>query len=467
MTPSPLLEPLYNRSDINAGIAHVGVGNFHRSHQAMYLDRLMNAGKARDWGIVGIGLLPGDARMRDALARQDYRYTLVEKYGDGSTQARTIGSIIDYLFAPGDSGAVLNLLASPQIRIVSLTITEGGYNIDRTTGDFLLDTPAVAADIKRLTAPTTAFGYITEALRRRRDAGIPPFTVMSCDNLPGNGHVAKQAITTFAQAVDADLATWIEEAVAFPNSMVDRITPVTTDADRAFVAETYGIDDAWPVMCEPFCQWVLEDHFTCGKPPYEEVGVQIVPDVVPYELMKLRLLNATHQAMAYIGLLLGYTYVHEAVADTRIERFLRDYLAEARLTLPVVPGIDIDAYIEELFVRYRNPYIADTLARLAVDASDRIPKFVLPAVRDNLAAGRDVTFGTAVVATWEAYLQSASPETIVDSMRDELLAHVTAGDFLVCSAVFAELGHNDTFVETYSKQLELLSTDPSSIFRQE
>ncbi|MCA9832361.1 MAG: mannitol dehydrogenase family protein [Thermomicrobiales bacterium] len=466
MTLEKLSLPTYRRGDITPGIAHIGVGNFHRSHQAMYLNQLMNRGLAQDWGIVGIGLLPGDVRMRDALAEQDYRYTLVEKYSDGATKAQTIGSIVGYLFAPDDPDSALHLLTSPQIRIVSLTITEGGYNIDRATGEFLLDTPAIAADIQHPESPTTAFGYITAALKRRRETGIPPFTVMSCDNLPGNGHIAKHAVTAFARAVDPDLANWIEEAVAFPNSMVDRITPMTTDADRTFVTETYGIVDAWPVMCEPFTQWVLEDRFTIGRPPYENAGVQIVPDVVPYELMKLRLLNATHQAMAYIGMLLGYTYVHEAVADIRIERFLRDYLEEARVTLPPVPGVDLDAYIEELFVRYRNPYIADTLTRLAVDASDRIPKFVLPSVRDNLAAGRDVTWGAAVVATWAEYLRVSDPETIVDAMLDELLRYVFAGDFLGCEAVFGELGHNEQFVATYESALALVASDPSSIFRQ-
>lgn len=444
-------QPTYSREDISIGIAHIGVGNFHRSHQAMYLNRLMNSGQALDWGICGIGLLPGDVRMRDALASQDYRYTLVEKSSGGICDAETVGSIVDYRFAPENPDAVLNLLTSPAIRIVSLTITEGGYNIDRSTGQFMLHTAAIQSDLANLNQPTTAFGYITEALRRRRLTGTPPFTVMSCDNLPGNGHVAHHAITAYAGAFDTELADWINTNVAFPNSMVDRITPVTTDEDRAYVREMYGINDAWPVMCEPFTQWVLEDNFTCGRPPYEEVGVQIVDDVVPYELMKLRLLNATHQGMAYFGMLLGYTYVHEAVADLRIERFLRDYLEEARATLPPIPGVDVDDYIEQLFVRYRNEAIADTLARLAVDASDRIPKFALPAVRDNLAAGRPVQYGAMLVASWAEYLRTAEPESVVDTMRDTLHAHLAKGSFLECEEVFGDLGANEVFRETYLK----------------
>ncbi|MCO5227605.1 MAG: mannitol dehydrogenase family protein [Thermomicrobiales bacterium] len=463
MKTQPCAQPTYRREDINVGIAHIGVGNFHRSHQAMYLDRLMNNGLAQDWGICGIGLLPGDVRMRDALAAQDYRYTLVEKAGDGSANARVIGSIVDYLFAPDDPEKILNLLASPNLRTVSLTITEGGYNIDRATGAFMLDTPAIQHDLAHADQPTTAFGYIVAALRRRRDAGIPPFTVMSCDNLPGNGHVAHHAITAFAAAIDPELAAWVDAHVAFPNAMVDRITPVTTDVDREFVRSTWGVNDAWPVMCEPFTQWVLEDHFTLGRPPYEEVGVQIVDDVVPYELMKLRLLNATHQAMAYIGMLLGYTYVHEAVADPRIERFLRDYLAEARVTLAPVAGVDLDDYIEQLFVRYRNPAIADTLARLAVDASDRIPKFVLPAVRDNLAAGRSVRYGAMLVASWAEYLQTANPESIVDTMRDTMLAYLAEGRFLECADVFGELGGSAEFTTVYHEELARLIEHPERI----
>ena len=458
-----LAAPTYDRSRITTGIAHIGVGNFHRSHQAMYIDRLMNRGLAHDWGIVGIGLLPGDVHMRDALRAQHFAYTLVERHGDGSVRGRIIGAMVDYRFAPDDPEGTLALLTSPAIRIVSLTITEGGYNIDRASGEFLLDTPAIVADIAHPGAPGTVFGYLTEALRCRRAAGIAPFTVMSCDNLPGNGQVARRAVTAFAQAVDPELAQWIATNVAFPNAMVDRITPVTTAADSALVRDTFGIDDAWPVMTEPFAQWVLEDQFPAGRPPLEEAGVQLVHDVVPYELMKLRLLNASHQAMAYIGMLLGYTYVHEAVADARIELFLRGYLHEARQTLPVVQGQNIDTYIEELFVRFRNPFIADTLARLAVDASDRLPKFVLPSIRDNLAAGREVPFGAAVVATWAEYLRRANQESVADGLRDVLYAAIRAGDFLACTPVFGDLGRDAQFIAAYNRRLAQIAADPAAI----
>jgi len=345
MDTGSIAKPGYDAGQVTPGIAHFGVGNFHRSHQAMYIDKLIDMGNHDTWGIVGIGVMPADVHMRDALVSQDFAYTLVEKSGDGSASARQIQSIRGYLYAPDNPRAVLEQLASPDIRIVSLTITEGGYNINQSTGEFDLTHPSIARDLADPTNPTTVFGYIVQGLNLRRQRGYPPFTVMSCDNLQGNGDTARRAILTYARQVDAELASWIEHSVAFPNAMVDRITPVTTDADRAFVRERYGIDDSWPVITEPIIQWVLEDHFSNGRPDFERVGVQLVDDVEPYELMKLRLLNATHQAMAYVGILRGYRFVHEAVVDPAVQSFLRQWLAEARSTLPATPGINIDDYI--------------------------------------------------------------------------------------------------------------------------
>lgn len=451
-----LTQPIYDPKSVTPGIAHFGVGNFHRSHQAMYLDRLISEGDHNDWGIVGIGVMPGDIAMRNALAGQDHRYTLVQKHGDGSVEARQIASIRGFLYAQECPSAVLNLLTDPAIRIVSLTITEGGYNID-PNGEFNLTSPRMQADLADPTNPTTVFGYITEALRIRQSENIAPFTVMSCDNLPGNGDVARRAILTFAGAIDPLLATWIDDHVAFPNSMVDRITPVTTDDDRRMVSATFGVDDAWPVVTEPFTQWVLEDQFCNGRPAFERVGVQVVNDVAPYELMKLRLLNASHQAMAYIGLLRGHIYVHEAVADKEVEHLLRAWLEEARTTLAPVHGIDVDDYIDSLFERFRNLFIADTLARLAVDASDRVPKFVLPAVRENLAAGRPISAGVGIVAYWAKYLSIA--DGIVDPLAGELVARAKSPDpleFIHYRTVFGDLGSSEEFTQTYQTERSLL-----------
>src|SRR3954469_6877784 len=253
--------PSYDRSQVTTGIVHFGVGGFHRAHQAMYLDTLMNESKALDWGITGIGLLPGDRRMHAVLHAQDCLYTLVVKDADGTMHPRVVGSIVDYLYGPDDPEAVLRVMADPATRIVSLTITEGGYLVNQSTGEFDATDPSIQDDLADGAVPTTAFGYVVEALRRRRDNGVEPFTVMSCDNIQGNGEVAHKMMGAFARLKDADLAAWIEERVAFPNSMVDRITPASTDQERATLAGGFGVEDRWPVVCEPFTQWALEDRF--------------------------------------------------------------------------------------------------------------------------------------------------------------------------------------------------------------
>ncbi|MFF5204851.1 mannitol dehydrogenase family protein [Streptosporangium sp. NPDC000396] len=467
--PEDVATPSYDRSKLTVGIVHFGVGGFHRAHEAMYLDRLMDEGKAHDWAICGAGVLPGDARMRDALIAQNGLYTLVVKHPDGTREARVIGSITEYLFAPDAPEAVIEKMADPAIRIVSLTVTEGGYNIHPVTGEFDAEAPAIRADLEPGATPATAFGLVTEALRRRRDRGVTPFTVMSCDNIQGNGDVAHRTFTAFARLADPDLAAWIEDTVAFPNSMVDRITPVTTDQDRQAVAQQFGVDDAWPVVCEPFTQWVLEEHFSSGRPPFEEAGVQIVADVEPYELMKLRLLNASHQALCYFGYLSGYRYAHEATTDAAIATFLLDYMnLEATPTLRPVPGIDLDVYKRTLIERFSNPEVRDTLARLCAESSDRIPKWLLPVVREQLARGGEVTRAASVVASWARYAEgvdeSGEPIEVVDRLKDRLTAaarkqreHPTA--FIEDRELFGDLADDKRFVEPYLHALESLHTE--------
>src|SRR5690606_21854339 len=265
--------PPYDRTGLRPGIVHLGVGGFHRAHQALAVDELLRRGEARDWAICGVGLLPGDAAMRDALVPQDGRYTLVTKHPDGALEARVVGSLVEYLYAPDDPEAVLERLADPATRIVSLTITEGGYNFDQVTGEFDATAPAVVAAARPGAVPTTVFGYVVEALARRRARGVPPFTVMSCDNVQGNGDKARAVFSAFAALRDPGLGEWVRDTVAFPSSMVDRITPVTTDEDRALVREWFGVVDRWPVVAEPFFQWVLEDDFPLGRPPLQDAGV--------------------------------------------------------------------------------------------------------------------------------------------------------------------------------------------------
>lgn len=462
--PPEVNRPSYDPDAVSPGIVHFGVGGFHRAHQAVAVDALMNAGLAHDWGIVGVGVLPADATMRDDLARQDHLYTLVERDGDGASRARVIGSVLDMLHVPDDPEAVLALLSDPQIRIVSLTVTEGGYNTDVTTGEFLLSTPAIAADLAPGTdAPRTVFGLVVEALARRRAAGTPPFTVLSCDNIPENGKVAANAFLTFAEARDPVLAEWIREHVTFPSTMVDRITPALADQDLAYVEETFGIADARPVMCEPFFQWVIEDDFVSGRPPFERSGAQMVADVEPYEFMKLRLLNVSYVGIAHIGFLRGYRLAYESAQDPLVAAFVRRYMDEATPSLPSVPGIDLDAYKDQLIHRFANEYLRDTLARLCMEASDRLPTWLVPALGELLDLDLPVTYGAAIVAAWARYAEGideeGEPYEVVDRLADTLVA--TAREqrrdplaFLRQPQLFGDLVERPAFTEPYVRTLD-------------
>jgi mannitol 2-dehydrogenase len=459
--------PQYDRRQVTTGIVHIGVGNFHRSHQAMYIDTLMNGGAAMDWGICGIGLQPANASMRDVMAAQDGLYTLVLRQSDGTWEARVIGSIVEYLFAPGHPEAAIEKLAAPATRIVSLTITEGGYNLDAVTGEFHASDESVVADLRPGAVPQTVFGMVTEALARRRERGIPAFSIVSCDNIQGNGHVSQRAFTAFARLRDPELASWMTRYVRFPNCMVDRITPQTTEADRAELSRRFGIEDQWPVLCEPFTQWVLEDNFSDGRPPLEDVGVQIVSDVEPYELMKLRLLNGSHQALCYPGYLVGYRLVHEVTSDALFAQFLLDYMTrEAIPTLRPVPGIDFCDYANQLIERFSNPEVRDTVARLCANASDLIPKFLLPVIRQQLAAGQPFTRAATVVASWARYMEGTSENGEPHEMDDALAPQLQAAArrqrgqptaFLEDNrGIFGDLADDRRFTRVYSSVLTSL-----------
>lgn len=460
--------PGYDRSEVTPGIVHFGVGGFHRAHQAMFVDRALRAG-ARDWGIIGVGVLPGDRDMRDALAAQDNLYTLATAAPDGSEDASVIGSIVDYLYAPDDRSAVVDALADPRVRIVSLTITEGGYEVDDVTGEFRPTGVLTLADLEGFSEPRSVLGLILSGLRRRRSNGSEPFVIMSCDNLPENGRVARTALLGFAERLDPELAGWIAEHVAFPNSMVDRITPATTDETRSHIAERFGIEDAWPVRSESFVQWVLEDRFPTGRPAFEEVGVQIVDDVEPYELMKLRLLNGSHQAMGYLGLLADLTTVQQACAEPLFVEFLLSYMHnEAIPTLHPHEGIDLIAYTHELIARFGNDSIGDTLARLVVDGADRLTKFVLPVTRDRLARGESIRHTALAIAAWSALhddvTESGASIMMVDRRAAEVRAAVAAdqkspGAVLELAFVFGDLAQDLQFREAYVTARESLRRD--------
>ena len=465
---SRVARPAYDRSQVTASIVHFGVGGFHRAHEAMYLDRLMNDGLAMEWGICGVGALPHDRRIIDTLRSQDGLYTLVVKHPDGMREPRVVGAIVETMFAPDDPEAVVARLADPATRIVSLTITEGGYLVNQVTGEFDASDPSIQADLADGATPSTVFGYITAGLARRRERGEAPFTVMSCDNLPDNGDVAKRMMCAFARLKDPALADWMEREVAFPNCMVDRITPVTSPDDIERLAQEFGVRDGWPVVCEPFTQWVLEDRFGQGRPPFERAGVQMVDDVVPYELMKLRLLNASHQALCYLGYLSGYRYAHEVCADPLFADFLLAYMErEGSPTLPPVPGVDLDAYRRELIDRFANPEVRDTLARLCAESSDRIPKWLVPVIGENLRTGGEVERCALVVASWARYAEGVDekgdPIEVVDRLKDRVMAAAArqkedALAFIRDRDLFGGLADDERFTAAYTAALDALHT---------
>lgn len=463
--PPGVAVPAYRRADLTPGILHVGVGNFHRAHMAVYLDRLFDTGRDHDWAIVGAGVRPGDAAMRERLAAQDHLTTVVELDPAGLS-ARIVGAMID--FVPVDPAAIVAAMADPAIRIVSLTVTEGGYFVDALTGGFDAAHPDIRADAADPAHPRTVFGMIVAALAARRQAGVPPFAVMSCDNLPGNGHVTEATVTGLARLSDPLLADWIAATVAFPNSMVDCITPATSDRERDRVTALFGIEDAAPVVCEPFRQWVMEDRFPEGRPALEAVGVTFVDDVVPYELMKLRILNGGHAAIAYPSALLGHHFVHEAMADPRIAGWLdRLTRAEIQPTLAPIPGVDYDDYRRTVARRFANPEVGDTIRRLCLDGSNRQPKFILPTLADRLAAGQSIEGLALEVALWCRYCagtdEAGRPIAPNDEAWDDLTARALAartdpGAFLSNTAVFADLGTRPPFAEAFARHLTALWT---------
>ncbi|MDA7024330.1 mannitol dehydrogenase family protein [Pseudomonas fragi] len=428
-------KPTYLGSDTRQGIAHIGVGGFHRAHQAYYTDALMNRGQDLDWSICGIGLRGEDRKVRDALAGQDYLYTLFELGDSDDTQSRIIGSISGMLLAEDGINALIDKLASPAIRIVSLTITEGGYCIDDSSGEFMSALPQIQHDLTHPEAPTTVFGVLCAALARRQASGIRGFTLMSCDNLPHNGAVARKALLAFAALRGAELHDWIAANVSFPNAMVDRITPMTSNAHRLQLHYQLGIDDAWPVVCEPFIQWVLEDKFACGRPAWETVGVQLTDDVTPYEEMKIKLLNGSHLALTYLGFLKGYRFVHETMGDPLFVTYMRAYMdQDVTPQLAPVPGIDLTAYKNTLVERFSNQAIADQLERVCSDGSSKLPKFTVPAINRLISDGGELKRAALVVAAWAMYLKGVDENGLhyaIPDPRAEFCQALVADDELI------------------------------------
>ena len=462
--PDAVQIPQYDRHSIASGIVHIGVGGFHRAHQALYLDYYFHQNPGSHWGICGVGLLEYDQRMRDALQSQDCLYTLVERSPEGD-RARVIGSITQYLFAPDHRQAVIEAMADPQCRIVTLTITEGGYYYIEGTGELDVQHPTLQHDLQHPDEPIGVYGFLTAALDQRRKQGLHPFTVLSCDNLQGNGHIIQKMLTTFAELRDPELARWITEHVTFPNCMVDRITPATTPADIDMVADQFGIEDAFPVVAEPFLQWVVEDNFCAGRPDWETVGVQMTTDVHPYEMMKIRLLNASHLLIGYLGSLVGYTYVHEVMADPLIRQTIDRLMDEVTSTLQPVPGIDLDDYKKTLIERFANPKIRDQLPRLCLNSSPKIPKFLLGSLRDKLRQDGPIDYMSLTLAAWFRYLtgqdEQGRPIPIDDPLAEVLTqtARASGADpvpLLNFSEIFGELSQSPRLAETVAGHLRSL-----------
>jgi mannitol 2-dehydrogenase len=455
--------PTYDRSSLSAGIVHFGVGNFHRAHQAVYLDDLFSQGEDHDWAIVGAGVLPSDAVMRDKLAAQDFLTTVVEQ-DNNSTTARVTAPMIDIL-PTGDAKAIISRLADPAIRIVSMTITEGGYFID-ASGKFNPAHPSIDADGKNPAEPKTVFGLIVAGLKARRDKGLEPFTVMSCDNIPHNGGVTQAAVVGTARLSDPAFADWIEANVSFPNGMVDRITPATGAREIDLLKDKFQIEDNWPVYCEEFKQWVLENKFPLGRPALDKVGVTFVDDVAPYEHMKIRILNGGHAAIAYPGALLDIHFVHDAMEDPLIRAFLAKLENEEIIPIvPPVPDTSLQDYFKLIEYRLLNPKIADTIPRLAQDGSNRQPKFILPSTADRLARNEDIVGLSLVSALWCRYFAGTtdSGKDIVfnDASAERLHkaaieAKTNPAAFLAFDDIFGTVAKSDLFRRRFAHALETL-----------
>lgn len=463
--PRDIARPTYDRGRLTAGIVHVGVGGFHRSHEAFYTDELLQSGDDSKWGICGVGLRESDRRIATILKEQDYLYTLIVKHPDGHRETRVIGSIVDFLIGCDDPAAVIDRMAAAETKIVSLTITEGGYNFDPNTGEFDGSNPDAQHDVENPSTPRLVFGYLTAALRKRRQLGLPAFTVQSCDNIQHNGDLTRRMLLGFASMQDADLVDWIEKEVCFPNAMVDRITPVTTDDDIEYLRSEFNFIDQWPVACEPFCQWVVEDRFSAGRPKWQDVGVQFVPNVTPYEKMKLRLLNAGHSVLGILGSIFGYQTIDECMRDDLFATYLRQFFdREATPVLDPVEGIDLEEYKTSLVERFGNASIGDRLARICLESSSKLPVFLIPTIRDNLSRGASIQYAALVIAAWCYYSDKHADRhgnalEVTDELKTDLhqAASATSEDplsFVKFKPVFGDLATDERFTTMYAKMVE-------------
>jgi mannitol 2-dehydrogenase len=449
----------YNQADLTAGIIHIGVGNFHRSHEAYYLDALFNKRKDLNYGIVGAGLREYDSFMRNDLLKQDCLTTVVSRDSE-TTNVRVLQSMIDFIEV--DNKLLVESLTHENIKIVSLTITEGGYYID-SYGNFNIQNEEIQADIKNPDSPNTAFGILIKALKLRKEKGLAPFTLLTCDNIAHNGDVLKNVVVKLSAAIDPELSEYIEKNVAFPNSMVDRITPTATDADRAFIQSEYGYIDNRPVFCEPFIQWIIEDNFCNGRPALEEVGVMFVEDIEAYELMKIRMLNGSHAAISSVSALLNIDYVHEALEHKTVKTFLDNIMNKE--VIPVLKNIidvDLDQYYNTVLNRFANPYIKDTITRICFDNSNKQPKFIIDSIKSGIKNSVNVDGLILTCALWCRYSIGTDENNkaidINDGRKDKLKelaleAKTNPIVFIQMEDIYGNLSQNEYFANTFSKFL--------------
>jgi mannitol 2-dehydrogenase len=464
--PATITRPRFDPAKVSGGIVHLGFGGFHRAHMARYTHDLMERRvDATEWGIVGVGMLPADVRVSDALKPQDALYTLVERQ-DGDEAATIVGSVCEVIFAGESSQAALDAIDDPAIRIVSLTVTENGYCRNAATKTLDRDHPSIVDDLAHPDKPRSAVGILVEAYRRRMAVRAPAFTALTCDNIQHNGVVLRDAVLALASWRDQALAEWIAANASFPSTMVDRITPVTTPAQIEDFTARFDLVDRRPVFCERFRQWVIEDNFVAGRPAWEEVGAQFVADVTPYEFMKLRLLNASHLAIAGLGRLMGYVYIDETIRDPSLRSYMRALMdRETGPTLPPIPGVDLDGYKTQLLERFGNVAIKDTVDRVNADAPINL---LLEPIRDRLAAGAKVDLLVLALAAWMRRVtgvdETGNPISVVHPLADLLRERANAGGpdplpLLSIRKVFGDLIEHGAFVATLKAWLTSLYAD--------
>ena len=465
--PDGVLTPSYDRSKLSPGLVHIGLGNFHRAHQAWYLHRLMQQGLALDWAIVGAGVRPYDEDQRLKLAAQDYMTTLIELSPEGRT-AEVIGSMIDYVPIEPGNAQLIEQMAQPETRIVSLTVTEGGYYINPVTKGFDVTHPDIVFDTTHPTAPKTAFGAMVAALRLRRDAGVGPFTGLSCDNLQGNGTILRQAVVSLARLSDPDLANWIDANCSFPNSMVDCIVPATGPKER-HLACTLGVNDVVPVTHENFRQWVIEDNFCAGRPDWDKAGATFTDNVHDFEAMKIRILNGGHQVIAGVGEVLSLSTIVDCMAHEKIANLFRK-LAREEITplVKAVPGMTPKTYVELIAERFSNPHIMDTTRRVAFDGSSRHPGFIIPSIRDGIAAGTPVDGLALVSAVWARMCEGTREDGTQiepnDPFWDELQRTAKAAQndpavWLAQTQYYGDLAGQPRFAKAFEEWLRMIWVD--------